>query len=64
VGLGADWAMSDGNVIGVSFIEMVHTEDIFDLKKAFDVRVSRSFGTVARAASSERSARRAASAAD
>jgi hypothetical protein len=44
LGVGFDWKMNDRNVIGVSFINMIHTEDIFKLKNAFDVTLSRPFG--------------------
>jgi len=64
VGLGADWALSRRNVIGVSFIEMVHAEDIFELKHAFDIRVARSFGPAANASKPNRPSRRAGTAVD
>jgi hypothetical protein len=45
VGVGVDWKVNDRNVIGLSFIKMIHTEDIFKLKNAFDVTLSRPFGS-------------------
>ncbi len=50
LGLGVDLAMKDRNTLGISWIEMVHTEDIFKLKQAIDITLSRSFGSATPAA--------------
>ena len=42
-GLGTDWSLSNRNVLNVSWIKMVHTEDIFYLRGALSVSLSRWF---------------------
>jgi len=47
LGVGVDVAMKDRNVVGISWIEMVHAQDIFKLDHAIDITMSRSFGGAA-----------------
>jgi len=42
-GLGADWSLSTRNVVNVSWIQMVHAEDIFHLRGALSLSLSRGF---------------------
>ena len=49
-GVGVDWQIDNRNSLSVSWIRMAHPEDIFDIKKAYDVTLSRSFGSAAPAA--------------
>jgi len=42
-GLGTDWSLSSRNVVNVSWIQMVHAEDIFHLRGAVSVSLSRGF---------------------
>jgi hypothetical protein len=43
MGLGTDWSLSSRNVLNVSWIQMVHAEDIFHLRGALSVSLSRGF---------------------
>jgi hypothetical protein len=54
LGVGFDWKVNDRNVIGLSFINMIHTEDIFKLKNAFDITLSRPFGPALQASNRSR----------
>jgi hypothetical protein len=42
-GLGVDWSLSSRNVLNMSWIRMVHAEDIFYLNGALSVSLSRGF---------------------
>ena len=42
-GLGVDWSLSSRNVLNLSWIQMVHAEDIFYLRGALSVSLSRGF---------------------
>jgi len=42
-GVGVDWALDDRNVLNVTTMHMVHAEDVFRLRKALSVTLSRSF---------------------
>jgi hypothetical protein len=44
-GLGADIALGNRNSLGVDWIKMPHAQDVFQLQKAFNISVSRSFGS-------------------
>jgi hypothetical protein len=42
-GLGADWSLSSRNTVNLSWIQMVHAEDIFHLRGALSVSLARDF---------------------
>jgi hypothetical protein len=42
-GLGMDWTLSERNVLNVSVLEMIHAEDVFDMRGALSVTLSRTF---------------------
>jgi hypothetical protein len=44
-GLGVDWMLNNRNVLSIDWIQMVHAEDVFKLRKGLNVTVSRSFGS-------------------
>jgi hypothetical protein len=43
LGVGVDWALGDRNVLNVTTLKMVHLEDVFKLRRALSVTLSRSF---------------------
>jgi hypothetical protein len=49
-GVGMDWKIDNRNSLSMSWIRMAHPEDIFDIKKAYDVTLSRQFGSAVPAA--------------
>jgi len=63
-GVGVDWMLSDRNSLSIDWIEMVHAEDVFELRKALNVTVSRSFGAAAPSSKRDRTRGRAPTVAD
>jgi hypothetical protein len=45
MGIGTDIALSDRNSLSIEWIEMLHAQDVFQLRKALNITVSRSFGS-------------------
>ena len=48
VGIGADIALSDRNSLNIDWIKMPYAQDVFQLRKALNVTVSRAFGSATR----------------
>jgi hypothetical protein len=46
-GVGADWTVNDRNMLSFDWIQMVHAQDVFKLRKALNITLSRSFGPAA-----------------
>lgn len=42
-GVGINWALNDRNVVNFTLLKMVHAEDVFKLRRAMSVTLSRSF---------------------
>jgi hypothetical protein len=63
-GVGADWAVNERNVVGFDWIQMVNAQDVFKLRKAINITVSRPFGAPAARAAHAPSRNRPASVAD
>jgi hypothetical protein len=43
LGVGIDWSLNDRDVLNFTMLKMVHAEDVFKLRRAVSVSVSRSF---------------------
>jgi hypothetical protein len=43
LGVGVDWSLGDRNVVNFTLLRMVHAEDVFKLRRALSVSLSRSF---------------------
>jgi hypothetical protein len=43
IGLGVNWALCDRNVLNFTLLKMVHAEDVFELRDALNVTLSRPF---------------------
>ena len=44
MGVGVDWRLNRGNVLELDWIQMVHAQDAFQLRKAFNFTLSHPFG--------------------
>jgi hypothetical protein len=43
LGLGVNWALGDRHVLNFTLLKMIHAEDVFELRDALSVTLSRSF---------------------
>ena len=43
-GIGTDLELSDRNSLSIDWVRMAHAQDVFQLRKALNITVSRSFG--------------------